>query len=100
MKIRYTRPALADLEAILDYLAEKSPQGARLVRGRIRQVVNLIAAYPSIGRSTDEMSIRRQVVPSSPYLIFYEIGDKEVIVHAVRHSARDPEAMPGGSRSG
>jgi toxin ParE1/3/4 len=29
-----------------------------------------------------------------PYLIFYEVTDDEAIIHAVRHSARDPSLMP------
>jgi toxin ParE1/3/4 len=27
-----------------------------------------------------------------PYLIFYEATDAEIIVHVVRHGARDPSA--------
>ena len=96
MNIRYTRPALADLDDILDYIAERSPQGAHLVRVRMRQVMTLIASYPSSGRLTDEASIRRQIVPSTPYVVFYEVGDNEVIIHAVRHGARNPGTMPGG----
>jgi toxin ParE1/3/4 len=32
-----------------------------------------------------------------PYLIFYEATDAEVIIHAVRHAARDPAGQPGAS---
>jgi len=28
-------------------------------------------------------------------LIFYEITGDEIIIHAVRHGARDPSGMPG-----
>jgi hypothetical protein len=31
VKLRYTLPALADLDAILDYIAGRSPQGAQRV---------------------------------------------------------------------
>lgn len=30
-----------------------------------------------------------------PFLVFYEIGSQEIIVHAIRHGARDPGEMPG-----
>jgi plasmid stabilization system protein ParE len=30
-----------------------------------------------------------------PYLIFYEVAGEEVIIHAVRHGARDPSDMAG-----
>jgi toxin ParE1/3/4 len=32
-----------------------------------------------------------------PYLIFYEATESEIIIHAVRHAARDPSSMPGAS---
>jgi toxin ParE1/3/4 len=32
-----------------------------------------------------------------PYLIFYEITEIELIIHAVRHAARDPSGMPGSA---
>jgi hypothetical protein len=30
-----------------------------------------------------------------PYLIFYEVTHEEIVIHAVRHGARDPSGMPG-----
>jgi toxin ParE1/3/4 len=38
MKLRYSPSALADLEAILAYIAARSPQGANKVQARIRAV--------------------------------------------------------------
>ena len=34
-------------------------------------------------------------VASYPYLIFYEVTENEVIIHAIRHGARDPSSVPG-----
>jgi plasmid stabilization system protein ParE len=31
------------------------------------------------------------------YLVFYEARDTEIIIHAVRHAARDPSGMPGSA---
>jgi plasmid stabilization system protein ParE len=31
MRLRYTLPALADLASILDYIADRSPQGAEII---------------------------------------------------------------------
>lgn len=95
MKVRYTLPALADLDAILDYLAPRSPQGAARVQARIRTFVDLLPLHPFIGGRTDDPTIRRLVVPPYPYLIFYEVGDNEIIIHNIRHTARNPSTMPG-----
>ena len=95
LKLRYTRPALADLGTILDYVAANSPQGARRVHARIKTLIDLLPQHPYIGRRTSDPVIRRLTTTPYPYLIFYEIAETEIIVHAVRHAARNPSTMPG-----
>ena len=95
MRLRYTRPAVADLSAILDYISARSPQGAYRVQARLRALIDLLPRYPNIGRRTSDPSIRRLMATPYPYLVFYEVTDAEIIIHAVRHAARDPSSMPG-----
>ena len=90
VKLRYTPPALADLDSTLDYISAHSPQGAK----RIQAIINLLSMQPHIGVRTDEPAIRRLTTTPYPYLIFYEVTETE-IVHAIRHGARDPSGMPG-----
>jgi toxin ParE1/3/4 len=97
VKLRYTLPALADLSAILDYIAVRSPQGARRVQARIQAAMNLLLMHPQIGRRTNDPAIRRMTTTPYPYLVFYEITDTEIIIHAIRHAARDPSGMPGSA---
>ncbi len=94
MRIRYTLPALADLEAILDYIDRQSPQGAARVKNRIQAIFDLLVLHPLLGARTDDLAIRRMTTPRYPYLIFYEATDDELVIHAVRHAARDPSSMP------
>lgn len=95
MKLRYTLPALADLNSILDYIAAHSPQGAIRVQARIRQIIDLLLIHPRMGVRTDDPDIRRVTTSPYPYLVFYEATETEIIIHAVRHAARDPSGMPG-----
>jgi toxin ParE1/3/4 len=97
VKIRYTAPAFADLNLILDYVAEHSPQGANRVQARIQSVIELLTSHPHIGVRTEDPTIRRLTTLPYPYLVFYEVTETEIIVHAVRHAARDPSGMPGRS---
>jgi toxin ParE1/3/4 len=97
VKLRYTAPALADLASILDTISAHSPQGATRVQKRIRDIINLLLAYPDIGIRTDDPTIRRLTTPPYPYCVFYEATETEIIVHAVRHAARDPSGMPGSA---
>ena len=90
MRLRYTLPALADLVTILDYVADRSPQGAERIHRRIRAITDLLLRYPQAGAVTDDPTIRRMTTTPYPYLIFYEATEAEIIIHAVRHGARDP----------
>jgi toxin ParE1/3/4 len=98
MRLRYTRIALTDLDSLLDYIATHSPQSAARVHARIEIVANLLLSHPRIGVRTEDPRIRRINTSPYPYLIFYEIADDEIIIHAVRHGARDPAGMPGTRR--
>jgi toxin ParE1/3/4 len=93
VRIRYTRHGAAELDQILFYIAKRSPQGAHL-RMRIQRLIDLLSHHPPMGRLTGKGPARRLTVHPFPYLIFYEIRDDEIIIHGVRHSARDPSSMP------
>jgi toxin ParE1/3/4 len=95
MKLRYTLPALADLASALDYISKHSPHGARRVQSRIQTIIDVLLEHPHIGTRTNDPTIRRMTALPYPYLIFYEATDEEIIIHAVRHAARDPSDMPG-----
>jgi toxin ParE1/3/4 len=97
VRLRYTLPALADLEHILDYIAARSPQGAIHVQARIKAITHLLVSQPLMGTRTGDPTIRRMATAPYPYVVFYEVGEDEVIIHAVRHSARDPSGMPGSA---
>jgi toxin ParE1/3/4 len=62
VRLRYTRPALADLNAILDYIAAQSPQSARRVQARIQTITDLLLLHPNMGRRTSDPTIRRMTV--------------------------------------
>ena len=92
MRVRYSVPALADLANILAYIDARSPQGARKVRARIEETLNLLLSNPFIGARTRQG--RRISAWPYPYLIFYEVTKDTIMVHAIRHGARDPRTMP------
>ena len=83
-------PALADLASILDYVADRSPRGAAHIHARIRAVTDLLLRYPRAGAVTDDPAIRRISTTPYPFFIFYEATEVEIIIHTVRHGARDP----------
>lgn len=90
MNIRYTRRALADLDAILSHIEDRSPTGAINVKARLKALVELLSEHPRIGRSTGKADVRRVVATPHPYLIFYRATEGEVVVLGIRHAARGP----------
>jgi len=86
MKLRYERGALADLDEILSYIALDNPGAAGRLAARIEDAAARIARSPYIGEATRKAGFRR--FPVGNYLIVYEIGKDEVVVHYVRHGAR------------
>lgn len=93
MKLRYTKRALADLDRILAYLAQRSPQGASHVLGQIDETIRHLVAYPRLGRQTNRSNIRMRVTGDYPYLIFYRVTrQNEISILHIRHGARRPFA--------
>jgi addiction module RelE/StbE family toxin len=86
MKLRYERGALADLDEIFSYVAADSRTAAGRLVARIEDAARRIAATPYIGEATRNPRFRR--LPVGNYLIVYEVGTDEVIIHYVRHGAR------------
>jgi toxin ParE1/3/4 len=86
MKLRYERGALVDLDEIFAYIAADNRKTAGRVVARIERVATRIAASPQIGGTTRKPGFLR--FPVGTYLIVYEVGNDEVIIHYVRHGAR------------
>ena len=86
MKLRYERGALSDLDEIFSYIAKDNPEAASRLVARIEAVGAKIAASPYLGQATRNPRFRR--FPVGRYLIVYEVGENEVIIHYVRHGAR------------
>jgi toxin ParE1/3/4 len=86
MKLRYSRGALADLEGIFSYIARDNRRAAARLVARIERVSSLIAEHPYIGTVTRNARFRRFSIGN--YLIVYEIGMDEIVIHYVRHGAR------------
>jgi plasmid stabilization system protein ParE len=97
VRLRYTPSALADLDEVLAYISARSPQGAKRVQMRIKAITDLLLRHPRIGTMTEDPTIRRMTTSPHPYLIFYEPTETEIIIHAVRHGARDPSNAPGST---
>ena len=95
MKIEWTPTALADRNAIFDYIEADSPRAAVAVDERIEAAVERLVDFPESGRPGRVEGTRELVMTSAPYVLPYRILDGTVRILRVLHSARLwPEKFP------
>lgn len=88
-EIVWTEPALADLDAIADYIALENPQAASELVQRVFAHVDQLAAHPESGSRPLELkrSRYRQIV-EPPCRAFYRFDGNTVLVLHVMRSER------------
>ena len=91
MNVRYRPRALADIDAIFQYLDERSPTGARNVPRAIADAIDSIANRPWPRRAPPTRLFASRFLNRYRYKIFYCVVREEFveIIH-VRHAARRP----------
>jgi toxin ParE1/3/4 len=88
MRIRWTTPALRDVEAIGDYIARDDPAAAAKIVTRIFESVATLEAHPAIGRPGRVPGTRELVLSGLPYIVPYRVRAEVVELLAVFHGAR------------
>jgi toxin ParE1/3/4 len=95
MRVRWTVPALRDLEAIGEYIGRNNSAAiaARIVTAILDQAENL-AAFPHIGRPGRIAGTRELVIVDTPFIAPYRVRDDAVEILAVFHGSRQwPDAL-------
>ena len=86
-QVVWTEPAIADLEAIADYIAIENPIAASALVQRVVQHVRQLADHPESGSRPRELGLRtryRQII-EPPCRVFYRFDGTHVfIVHVMR----------------
>lgn len=93
-RVRYSWHAVDDLDSIFDYISEDNRKAAIRLLDRIENAILRLARNPRLGAvlQTNDLSL---VVPgyrrlvAAPYIIFYRIGDGEILIARVIHSRQD-----------
>lgn len=88
MKLRYTRQALADLDEARSYIAERNPRAATTTAVRIREAIGGLTLFPDRGRPGRISGTRELVIPATPFIVAYRVGDGHIDVLAIMHGAR------------
>ena len=88
MRLRYTPRARSDLQAILQYIDQRSPLGARKLKRAIQKTIELIGEFPEAGRRSGERGTRVLPAGRYPYLIYWTIEGGEAWILHIRHARR------------
>lgn len=92
-RVTWAETARADLQAIIDYIADARPQTALSVLGKLEHAAASLASMPERGRIVPELATvgvygyRELIV--SPWRIIYRVSKSTVYVLAVVDSRRD-----------
>lgn len=96
MKLRWTRPALADLVEAQNFIARDNPAAAQAVAQRIWDAAAKLCDNPNIGRAGHVAATLEWVVTDTPYLIVYRVKNEAVEILRVWHGRRNWKAYPVG----
>lgn len=94
MRVRWTRPALNDLQDIQEHVARDNRSAAhKLINRLVDHIETLLGSSPEAGRIGRVSGTRELVVPRTNYIAAYRVrGSIDVL--AVVHGARDwPESF-------
>jgi len=88
MKLRWTRSARRDREAIYAYVQADNAEAALTLDERILQRVNQLVEFPLIGREGRLAGMRELSIPGSSYLLAYTVTGDTIWIAGVIHTAR------------
>lgn len=87
--IIWRESADADLAAIVDYIAQFSPDAAERMWRRIRDAVLPLAQFPYLHQSSEHVPGLREIVVRPAYIVLYRVTVNQVEIVAVKHSKQD-----------
>jgi toxin ParE1/3/4 len=87
MAVKWTKTALANLAAIVEYIARDDPDRAKSSALEIRAKTNSLAEFPGMGRPGRVIGTRELVIHPN-YIIPYRMRGGVVEILRVQHVAR------------
>jgi plasmid stabilization system protein ParE len=88
MTVLWGKKAYDDLDGIVEYLANLSPEAAEKTVSRIKKAVLMLAEFPNMGTKVDETGLHSLVVSDTPYVIFYRVFPDHLNIRAIFHTSQ------------
>lgn len=95
MRLEWSAFALADREAIFDWVASENPRAAGILDERIEHRIEALLAFPQSGRPGRIEGTRELVIAGTSYIAAYRTSGDVIRILRVLHMARLwPEDLP------
>lgn len=88
MTVIWGKKAYDDLDGIVNFLANLSPEAAEKTVSRIQKAVLMLGDFPGMGTKVDETGLHRLVVSDTPYVIFYRVFPGHLNIRAIFHTSQ------------
>ncbi len=84
-----------DLTAAYFYVGERNPASANKLFDEVEATIELLSAFPQLGRSRDELrsGVRSFVIRPFRYILFYRVTDDAITLLRFLHGAREKPAL-------
>ena len=90
MQVRWSTPAVEDLEHICEWIERDNPAAARRIARTIYDECMRLKDFPYIGRPSYRMAGRRELVFAPlPYVVVYQITAEAIEISRIFHGAQD-----------
>jgi addiction module RelE/StbE family toxin len=95
MLLEWSVFAIADREAIFDYIAAESPRAAVTIDDRIESSAEGLTNFPEMGRPGRISGTRELVINGTPYIAAYQVSNEAVRILRILHGAQQwPDQIP------
>jgi plasmid stabilization system protein ParE len=88
MRVRLTKVATRQLDALLAYVARENPAAGQRIAARIDEIRDFLGRNPHAGYKLSRGRLRRFPVRPFPYLIYFEASGQTVRIIRIRHAAQ------------
>lgn len=88
MKLEWLPTALADRDAIYDYISTDSRRAAVQVDEKIERQADGLMEYPNRGRVGRQRLTRELIVLGAPYIVVYRVASDNILILRVLHTAQ------------
>jgi len=94
LSLVYRHAALADLDAIYDYIEPDNPRRAASFVQDIRDRCRPLCVHPQLGRARDDLSSGIRILPTpGRVVVAYRITSAAIVVTRVFYGGQDYEAI-------